>query len=224
MRRLAAFAICWGVLAACAVSDEPRILDRAPREPDPAARYIFYLHGRIIEIEGPEAVSPTFGRYEYRAILEAFEKRGFVVVAAVRGDGAGAAFVADTAEQIRGLLSAGVPTSHITVVGFSKGAFLTQGVSALVAQDGVSYVILAGCSRDPARARQQGPRLRGRFLSLFDRSDRLSPSCKTLFAHAESVQEKDEHVFDSGLDHGHFYTPRADWVDRVADWARAESD
>ena len=221
MRRpLAVMAVCVVMAAACAGSDEPRILERAPELPDAALHYLFYLHGRIIEVEGPDAVSPVFGRYEYHRILQAFAERGFVVVAEVREDGAGAAFVEDTAEQVRGLLAGGVPAGHIAVMGFSKGGFLTLGVSARVAHDGVGYAILAGCSGDSGWAEQLGPQLRGRFLSLFDSADRLSPSCKTLFAHAEHVREKTEHVFDSGLDHGHFYSPRKDWVDRVAAWAR----
>lgn len=220
MRRGLAVAACWGLLAACAGSEESRILERAPGQPDPAARYLFYLHGRIIEVEGPDAVSPVFGKYEYRGILEAFARRGFVVVAQVREDGAGAAFVNDTAEQVLVLLESGVPADHITVVGFSKGGFLTLGVSARVAADAVGYAILAGCSGDIGWAGQLGPKLRGQFLSLFDRSDRLSPSCEVLFAHSQHVRQKTEHVFDSGLDHGHFYSPREDWVDRVATWAR----
>ncbi len=221
MTRALAVVAVWGALAvACAGSDEPRILQRTPESPDPALRYLFYLHGRIIEVEGPAAVSPVFGRYEYDRILESFAGRGFVVVAEVREDGAGAAFVEDTAEQVRGLLEAGVPADHITVMGFSKGGFLTLGVSARVAADDVGYAILAGCSRDTAWAKQLGPRLRGRFLSLFDSADRLSPSCEQLFARAEHVREKSEHVFETGLDHGLFYRPRKDWVDRVATWAR----
>ncbi len=217
---LAVMAACGVLAAACAGSDEPRILERAPESPDAALHYLFYLHGRIIEVEGPDAVSPVFGRYEYHRILEAFAERGFVVVAEVREDGAGAVFVAETAEQVRGLLEAGVPADHITVMGFSKGGFLALGVSARVAHEGVGYAILAGCSRDAEWAERMGPQLRGRFLSLFDSADRLSPSCKSLFAHAEHVREKTEHVFDSGLDHGHFYSPREDWVDRVTAWAR----
>ena len=201
-------------------SDALRILDRAPASPDPAAYYLFYLHGRIIELQGPEAVSPIFGRYEYQRILEAFAARGFVVVAEVRPDGAGTAFVEATAEQIRGLLAAGVPAGQITVMGFSKGGALALGVSALVAADEVGYAILAGCFGNADRAAQRGPSLRGRFLSLLDRSDRFSPSCKALFAHAAHVREREEHVFETGLDHGLFYEPRADWVDRVVSWAR----
>jgi hypothetical protein len=201
-------------------SDLSRILERAPASPDPAARYLFYLHGRIIEVQGPEAVSPAFGRYEYHRILETFAARGFVVVAEVRPDGAGAAFVEATARQVRGLLEAGVPAGQITVTGFSKGGALTLGVSALVAADEVGYAILAGCFGGAEGAARQGPSLRGRFLSLLDRSDRFSPSCKELFAHASHVREKEEHILETDLDHGLFYEPRAEWVDRVVSWAR----
>jgi dienelactone hydrolase len=218
-----ALAILWvnGLLLGIACGSEtPRILQRAPASPDPAARYLFYLHGRIIEVQGPDAVSPDFGRYEYHRILEALAERGFVVVSEVREDGAGAALVEATARQVQGLLDAGVPGHHVTVVGFSKGGFLTLGVAARVASDDVGYVILAGCSSDPDWVARLGPRIRGRFLSLHDWSDRFSPSCATLFARAERVQDKTEHVFETGLDHGLFYRPRADWLDHVFAWAR----
>ena len=200
-------------------SDPGRILEQVPESPDPAAHYLFYLHGRIIEVQGPEAVSADFGRYEYRRILETFADRGFVVVAEVREDGAGREFAVATARQVRRLLDAGVPARSITVVGFSKGGFLALGVSSLVGSDEVGYAILAGCGPDPGWVERMGPRIRGRFLSLLDRSDRLSPSCAPLFEAAEQVREKGEHVFDTGLDHGLFYRPRADWVDRLVEWA-----
>jgi len=214
------------VLASCVAlaSSDARILERVPESPDPSAHYLFYLHGRIIEVQGPEAVSADFGRYEYRGILEAFADRGFVVVAEVREDGAGREFAVATAKQVRRLLEAGVPARNITVVGFSKGGYLALGVSAIVGAEEVGYAILAGCGSDPAWIARLGPRIRGRFLSLFDRSDRLSPSCDPLFAEAGLVSDKSEHVFDTGLDHGLFYRPREDWVDRVARWATPEGE
>jgi hypothetical protein len=221
LRRILVVAVASAALAGPAeTADTPRILESTPASPDVAAHYLFYLHGRIIELQGPEAVSPVFGRYGYRQILEAFAARGFVVVAEVRRDGAGAAFVEATARQVRGLIEAGVPADQITVMGFSKGGALALGVSALVAADEVGYVILAGCFGGVERASQRGPSLRGRFLSLLDRSDRFSPSCKGLFARAAHVQHREEHVFDTGLDHGLFFEPRGEWVDRVVSWAR----
>jgi pimeloyl-ACP methyl ester carboxylesterase len=203
-------------------SDGAQILEHAPAAPDPKAHYLFYLHGRIIEVQGPEAVSQDFGRYEYDPILEAFAERGFTVIAEVRKDGAGREFAVATARQVRALLDAGVPPRSITVVGFSKGGYLALGVSAIVASEDVGYAILAGCGSDPAWLARLGPRIRGRFLSLLDRSDRLSPSCEPLFAAAELVSDTSEHVFDTGLDHGLFYRPRTDWIGRVADWARPD--
>ena len=208
-------------LGAAVASETPRVLERAPDSPDPDARYLFYLHGRIIEVQGPEAVSSEFGRYEYQQILETFADRGFVVVAEVREDGAGREFALATARQVRDLLEAGVPPGHITVVGFSKGGYLALGVSAIVGAEKVSYAILAGCGSDSRWVSRLGPRIRGRFLSVLDRSDRLSPSCEPLFTAAEQVDEKEELVLETGLDHGLFYEPRPEWVDPVVDWSRS---
>ena len=206
-------------LGGALASETPRILERAPDSPDPGARYLFYLHGRIIEVQGPEAVSPEFGPYAYQRVLETFADRGFVVVAEVREDGAGREFALATARQVRDLLEAGVPPAHITVVGFSKGGYLALGVSAIVGAEKVSYAILAGCGSDSRWVARLGPRIRGRFLSLLDVSDRLSPSCEPLFAAAEQVEQKEEQVLETGLDHGLFYAPRPEWVDPLVDWS-----
>lgn len=47
-------------------------------------RFLFYLHGRIVEEQGAEAVSEQFGPYAYREILQAFSDRGFSVRSEVR--------------------------------------------------------------------------------------------------------------------------------------------
>ena len=41
-----------------------------PESIDPSRQYMFYLHGKIIEDQGLNAVSPEYGPYEYEAILE----------------------------------------------------------------------------------------------------------------------------------------------------------
>jgi hypothetical protein len=33
-------------------------------------RVLFYLHGKIVEDQGPSAESERYGRYEYEAILK----------------------------------------------------------------------------------------------------------------------------------------------------------
>jgi glyoxylase-like metal-dependent hydrolase (beta-lactamase superfamily II) len=38
-----------------------QILEDVPRAPDPATRYLFYVHGRILETQGRNASSPEFG-------------------------------------------------------------------------------------------------------------------------------------------------------------------
>ena len=46
------------------------ILEAPPATPDPAATYVFYLHGRIVQQQGRHAVSAEHGPYYYDAIVE----------------------------------------------------------------------------------------------------------------------------------------------------------
>jgi len=55
-----------------------------PAKIDPAQRYLFHLHGKIIEDQGLPAISPVFGEYRYEEILEALENYGFVVISEQR--------------------------------------------------------------------------------------------------------------------------------------------
>lgn len=190
-----------------------------PAAPDPAARYLIYLHGRIIEQQGRKAVSPDFGRYEYDAILAELGARGFSVIAEVRTSNAGESFADKVAGQVRKLVQGGVPPSRVTVVGFSKGGQLAVAAAARAAQDGVGYVVLAGCSQEPDWVARWAPAVRGRMLSLYDRSDRGQPSCAPLFARAPNLTEAKEIELRTGLDHGLFYAPRSDWLEPLTSWA-----
>ncbi|MBZ0099623.1 MAG: hypothetical protein K8F30_11090, partial [Taibaiella sp.] len=47
-------------------------------------KYVFYLHGAIVQQQGENAVSSTYGKYMYRAIVDSLKKNGFIVISEVR--------------------------------------------------------------------------------------------------------------------------------------------
>ena len=53
-----------GIATACA-----SIMSGPPEKADLKAKYLFYLHGRIVQEQGLQAVSPKFGASEYDEIL-----------------------------------------------------------------------------------------------------------------------------------------------------------
>src|ERR1041384_3281591 len=126
---------------------DARILTEAPSSPDPKARYLFYLHGRIIEDQGAEnAVSPEFGKYEYAEILDTLADRGFVVISEVRPKNTNIVqYAQKVAEQVNGLLKAGEPPGNITVAGASRGAAITHKISSILHNRDLNFVLLAGC-------------------------------------------------------------------------------
>jgi hypothetical protein len=186
-----------------------------PASIDPAARYLIYLHGRILEVQGRQAVSPDFGKYEYDAILKALADKGLVVISELRGPDTGPAYAKKVAAQVRKLVAGGVPANHITVAGFSKGGLLARATAVELADPAVNFVIMAGCGRGPDDA--GAARLKGRLLSLYDESDEMAGSCQRLFGPGMQTKEV---KLTTGLRHGLFFRPRADWIDLVADWAR----
>src|SRR6266540_3374144 len=195
-----------------------RVIADVPSPADPQGRYVLYLHGRILEEQGREAVSPDFGRYEYDAVLGALADRAFTVIGEVRTRGTGPEYARRVAGQVRRLLAAGVPPGNVTVLGASKGGWLTLLTAAEVGEYEVRYAVLAGCGSTTV---ELGPRLRGRILSVYDEQDRFRPSCQATFEHAPRLRGRKEVVVHTGLDHGLLYTPRPEWLDPVTEWVRA---
>src|SRR5215813_9027351 len=121
--------IVWLVLAtmvavaACAsrsVHPHREIFDDVPAKIDPGARYLFHMHGWVVELMGPAGAVST--GYWWRWTVEAFADRGFVVISEARSHGTNVqAYALTVARQVARLRAAGVPSDHITVTGMSKG-------------------------------------------------------------------------------------------------------
>lgn len=132
------------------VAEEPHTnLDERysfPGEIDPSKRYMFYLHGKIIEDQGIPAISPEFGEYQYQEILTALDSNGLVLISEVRAKDTNAGdYAARVVKQVKHLLDSGVKPGSITVVGASKGAAISASISHMLSNPEVNYVLLGGC-------------------------------------------------------------------------------
>ncbi|HUD73110.1 MAG TPA: right-handed parallel beta-helix repeat-containing protein [Dongiaceae bacterium] len=200
----------------------PVILAAPPAAPDPAATYLFYLHGRIVQEQGRQAVSPDYGPYLYDPILARLAATGVTVISEARPRGTEAEAYADqVVAQVRGLAAAGVPPAHLTVVGASMGAWITLLVSNRLDLSGVGYVVMGICGDDTDRGFAGG--LHGDVLSIYEASDSLGRSCGPLFDRSTSMGRRAEIRLETGLRHGFLYRPLAEWVEPAIAWARGRA-
>ncbi|MEO8276954.1 MAG: hypothetical protein ABI639_12105 [Thermoanaerobaculia bacterium] len=199
-------------------------LEAFPANPDPALRYVVYLHGRIVEDQGRKAVSPELGPYQFDEIVAALQTAaggdGSVVVAELRKKDADASRSAThTAMEIRRLLAGGVAASAITVVGASKGGVIAMLVSTQVENDDVGYAILGGCSEDVVKGMFGGRiSLHGRVLSIFEKTDPIGRSCQAILSGSKGLKQSAELELNTRLRHGFLYKPLVEWVAPVEAW------
>ena len=191
-----------------------------PDPPNPAKHYLFYLHGRIIKDGDVRPVHETWGLYDYPAVVRALGSGGAVVVSEQRAQDTDIAdYAAKVRRQIEALVEAGVPQSHITVVGFSKGGAIAITVSGGMGEHyaDIRYVFLAACADwvldQPALS------LSGRVLTVSEATDDATSSCGGLEAHARTLTEGAEVTINTGAGHGAFYLPREVWVEPTLQWA-----
>jgi hypothetical protein len=183
--------------------------------------YLFYLHGLIIENEGIRPTSPKFGVYEYEEILETFKNKGFIVISEARPKGTDPEQYAEkVVEQIKELIKAGVAPRNITVAGASRGGGIAMITSTLLKNRQVKFVIMAACG-DWDVYRKVGINLWGEILSVYDINDDMASTCSEFFKRSTGISKKREVVLKLGLGHGILYRPLKEWVDLVAEWARA---
>jgi len=190
---------------------------------DSNQRYLFFLHGKIIEDQGIPAVSPDFGEYEYGAILEKFEGYGFTVISETRPINTNSLeYAKKVASQVQILLDTGVPAENISVVGASKGGDIAINTSHLIENPDIRYVIMAICNPvEVAGLKQNGVTLSGKVLSIYDFADPLAGSCRDLFEFSENkgLSGSKEIILNVGTGHGILYKPLDDWMMPIKDWA-----
>ena len=215
-RPLAVFAACCALVAiARAQSAGSPVQAAPPSVPDPKAHYLFYLHGAIIEEAGRRAQHPRFGVYEYDAVLQALQAGGAIVISELRASGTNIdSYAQKICAQVSKLIEHGVVASHIAIVGFSKGGFIAQRVSAQLNHPELRYVLLGAC---PGSA-QATPRMHGRVLAITERSDSV-PSCRRLFARSQLDCAREIQIAIGG-EHGAFYRPNPAWMQPVLDFVR----
>ncbi len=197
-----------------------QVFQGLPGRVDAQQRYAIYLHGRIIEVEGTRPVSPVYGVYEYEKILSALAQSGLQVIAEVRpSDTEAEQFAVRVADQVNALLDASVPAEHITVVGFSKGGGIAIFTSSLLKNGQVNFVLLAICGEWVFE--WPGVDLSGRVLSIYETSDELGKSCRSLAESSTGVTSFKEIALSTGRQHGAFYAADPLWLDPVIEWILA---
>lgn len=199
---------------------QENIFKDVPDKIDARSRYLFYLHGRIIEDKGArDAVHERHGVYEYEKILETFGRAGFVVISEARArDTDVGQYAAKVVGQINALLKAGVAPRSITVVGASKGSYIAMSVSSLLKQREVNFVLMAGCGETTSNNRALN--LYGNVLSIYDASDNGPGSCENIFKRSEGLSRRRELKINLGLGHGFLYRPYKEWIEPAVEWAK----
>jgi hypothetical protein len=184
---------------------------------------IVYLHGRIIEDEGVTPTHPTYGLYDYPAVLAALELRGANVISDVRPSGTSVTeYAREAVLNIETLLEDGVSPDEIVVVGFSKGGVISIFISSQFNQPDIRYVIMAACS-DWLDAYPQ-LQLTGHVLSVYEESDESAVSCRSFAERSDALESFQEIQIETGAQHGAFYLPRSEWVLPVLDWIDGDDD
>ena len=204
--------------ASAAPQAQGLIIKDVPEHVDAARKYLFYLHGRIIEEQGIRPTSERWGVYEYEEMLEAFKTRGLVVISEARPRGTVIEqYAAKVVNQIQALIKAGVAPRNITVVGASKGSVIAMLVSMLMKSRELNFVLMGNCNDGTLRERKVD--LWGNVLSIFDATDDIGGTCQKFFDKAKGLNKQKEVELKTGLGHGFLYKAMKEWIDPAGAWA-----
>ncbi len=208
-------------LSIAAVGNAQTTYPDVPEKIDTKAKYLFYLHGAIIETKGIRPTSLKHGVYEYEKIVETLKNKGFIVISEARKEAVHTGrYAQKIALQVEKLLKAGVPPSHITVVGASKGGMIAMQLSTILGNKEINYVLLASCVE--AAYYRYDIALSGNILSIYDEKDQLVISCKKFIDKSPAVANYKEIVLKVGTGHGMLYRPIKEWVEPTVKWAKGK--
>jgi hypothetical protein len=179
-------------------------------------KYLFYLHGAIVQDMGIHAVSKDFGPYKYLDIVDTLKSRGFIVISEARPkDTRAEDYAQKITSQIDSLIAAKIPFENILLVGASAGAGIVMEIALRKKESKLHYVIMGLCWPD-TKEQFEGKALCGNFLSIYEKSDPHG-SCKGVFE-GKSCPVFKEIQLNMGNSHGFIYQPFREWIDPIIGW------
>lgn len=188
-----------------------------------AQDYIYFLHNKFLEEAGLNGVHPEYGKCEYNAILDSFTKRGFKVMSELRPKNTdGIAYANKISRKIDNLVTAGVPPSHITVIGTSKGGYIAQYVSDIQKNKDLNFVFIGSCGD----YLDDEPDLHyyGNILSIYEKSDEWKSCGQMKEREGNEITRFKEIELNTGMKHGYLYKALPQWIGPAAKWAKQQYD
>lgn len=188
------------------------------------SRYMFYLHGKIIEDQGIYAVSDLFGAYEYQNILDTLENAGFKVISEARPQHTDPGeYARKVVAQIERLIKTGIAPENITIVGASKGALIAILISSMLKNEKINFVFMGVCTEDSlAYFESNKINICGNILSIYEHSDKGVSSCEKLIERSLCEGISKEIELNLGTGHGFLFKPSRSWVTPVIQWANGD--
>ena len=205
----------------------PRLLYELPWIMKPSAEYVFFLHGRTVEMMGLNGIHPRFGIYDYYGIVTALKLAGFTVICEIRPKRMKLdKYAGKIVRQINTLMTNGISPGQITVVGFSKGNLITLLVSATLLNPGINFVMMSGCEHKRPHVHRSHSRcisrslqtIKGQFLSVYDVANPKCTACRRIFNSISDDSTFKEVELKIGMGHRLFYQPRKEWLEPVMEW------
>lgn len=185
-------------------------------------KYIYYLHGRIIEIQGKNAVSDEFGEYEFDGIVNALSETNYTVIAEVRNENVDyLKYATKVSKEIDSLVNLGVKPIDITVIGASKGAIIASNISNININP-INYVFLAG--NNEYQETNNDWKFHGQVLCIYDLSDGIAGKNYDYWKDTENFTTKFEQLeLKTNLGHGFLYKPLDVWIEPTKEWILSQN-
>jgi predicted alpha/beta superfamily hydrolase len=200
-------------------SSASKVYNKLPDDIDPNEQYVFYSHGYIVEGTNPRPEHPRWGIYDFPAVVESLSVLNATIIAEHRPSNTDPfEHAKKLTKQIQQLIESGVAPSNISLVGFSRGGFITAITSSLLANKEINYVILAACTS--SLAKHEEIVMHGHVFSIYETSDTVGSCSQVVERSGKQVTSFQEITISTGKEHGAFYRPLDAWVLPIKDWLK----